>query len=172
MKIPDKKIAVLTISIALLGGCGGNSTSSGIGGSQGPTPHDGEWQFVAAVAVSVGDTAGDFVHTSNVIINPDGSVVIASTNSDCSITAKASGSVLTYEERCSFGSGCIVTFATQAGIVGDNLSAPIGPERFVCSGEATSYSGNLIGTKCDPACAPPPTRTPIPTPTPTATPTS
>ncbi len=170
MKIADKKFIACSILMALLGGCGGNSTSSGIGGSRGPTPHDGEWQLVATVAVTVGETAGDFVHTSNVMIDPDGSVVVASTDSDCAITARASGSVLTYEERCSFGSGCVVTFATQAGIVGTNLSAPFGPERFVCSGEATSYSGNLIGFKCDPTCSPTPTPTSSPSPTPTPSP--
>jgi uncharacterized repeat protein (TIGR01451 family) len=102
---------------------------------------------VSNVAITVGETANNFTHTSNVNVNADGSAIVTSTDSNCSIIVRVSGNVLSYEERCSFGSGCVVTFFTQAGILQNNLSAPIGPERFVCSGLATSYSGNLIGSK-------------------------
>ncbi len=170
-----KNFAILIIA-ALVAGCGGDSVSSGGGGAgsgtQGPTENSGEWQLVSNVAISVDDAANDFVHTSTVLVNADGSAIVRSTDSNCSIIVRVSGNVLSYEERCSFGSGCVVTFFTQAGIFQNNLSAPIGPERFVCSGLATSYSGNLIGTKCDTAtCLPTPTTTPTSTPTPTATPT-
>jgi len=144
------KKLIIPIFAGFLIGCGGNSTNSGGGGgSQGPTPHVGEWQLIASVAITVGDAANNFTHTSNVLVNPDGLAIVKSTDSDCSVAVKASGNVLSYEERCSFNSGCVVTFATQAQIFENNLSAPFGPERFVCSGQATSYSGNLIGSKVE-----------------------
>lgn len=145
-----KNISIL-IFAALVVGCGGDSVSSGGGsggaGSQGPTTHTGTWQLASNVAITVGESSNDFTHTSNVFVNSDGSAIVTSTDSNCSIVVKVSGNVLSYEERCSFGSGCVVTFFTQAGILQNNLSAPIGPERFVCSGEATSYSGNLVGSR-------------------------
>lgn len=165
-----KNISIL-IFAALVVGCGGDSVSSGGGGAnagtQGPTTHSGVWQLVSNVAITVGESADNFTHTTNVSVNADGAALVTSTNSNCSIIVRVSGDVLSYEERCAFGSGCVVTFFTQAGIFLNNLSAPIGPERFVCSGLATSYSGNLIGTKCENAtCLPTPTPMPTPTPTP------
>ncbi len=171
------KILAMLILAALVIGCGGDSVSSGGGGAnlgtQGPTENAGEWQLTSNVAITVDDAANNFTHTSNVLVNADGSAIVTSTDSNCSIIVRVSGNVLSYEERCSFDSGCVVNFFTQAGIFQDNLSAPIGPERFVCSGLATSYSGNLLGTKCDPTCGqtPTPTATPTPTPTPSPTPT-
>ncbi len=147
-----KTISILILA-ALVVACGGDSVSSGGGGAnlgtQGPTTNTGEWQLISNVAITVGDAANDFTHTSNVLVNADGSAIVSSTDSNCSIIVRVSGNVLSYEERCSFGSGCVVNFFTQAGIFQNNLSAPIGPERFVCSGLATSYSGNLTGSKVE-----------------------
>ncbi len=164
---------ILVALVALVVGCGGDSVSSGGGGAgagtQGPTTHNGVWELIANVAITIGEAANNFVHTTNVSVNEDGSAIVTATDANCSIIVRVSGNTLSYEERCSFGSGCVVTFFTQAGILGSSLSAPIGPERFVCSGLATSYSGNLIGTKCDPDCPSTPTATATPSPTPTTT---
>ncbi len=142
------KKLTLSISAALLVGCGGNSTSSGGGGGGiGPTPHSGLWELIANVAITIGDTNNSFTHTSKVLVGAGGSGTVQTTDSSCALSARASGNLLTYEETCSFTSGCIVTFTATAVFSKESLSGSFGTKRFVCSGSATSYSGNLIGSK-------------------------
>lgn len=146
---------ILTLCAILAVGCGGGTSGGGGGTSTlaGPTPFFGLWQVIATINVIVGGTAVTLDHTSTLNVHQNGVVSIQSTDSDCALTVLANGATLIYQEQCTFATEtapCVLTFTTNAGFSGDNVSGSFGPDSFVCVGSATSYTGNLVGSRFDP----------------------
>lgn len=149
-----KKVLIACAMLALAA-CGGGTSGGGGGGSTlaGPTPFFGLWQVVATITAIVGGTTNNIDHTSILNVHQNGVVSIQSTDSDCALTVLANGATLIYQERCTFPTEtapCVLTFTTNAGFSGDNVSGSFGPDSFVCVGSATSYAGNLVGARFDP----------------------
>ncbi len=141
---------LLLLTIACLGaGCNGGSSTGG-GSIVGPTPHSGVWNLSATINVIVGGTATAVSHTSTIEVQPTGTALIQETDTDCALSVAVAGDILTYEEQCVFATEnapCTLKLQSTARISGDGLAGPFGPKTEVCSGVATSYSGNLLGTR-------------------------
>lgn len=157
MKYNDMRMILVAATMAVLVACGGGSSSSttGNGGSGNPapgaTPNVGLWELISTLNIIVAGSANTLTHTSIVNVAANGMVTFESTDSICAVSASVIGNTLFYTEQCTFAgqnpAPCILTLSTAAAInQGVSLSGTFGPETLLCSGNGTSYSGNLVGT--------------------------
>ena len=143
----------MAATLAVLTACGGGSSDNGGGAgnpASGSTANTGLWQLISTLSVIVSGSATTLTHTSIVNIAANGVVTFQSTNSVCAVSASVNGNTLFYTEQCSFAgenpAPCTLTMSTAAAFnPGVSLSGTFGPESFLCSGNGTSYTGNLTG---------------------------
>lgn len=151
------KVTIAVLAALLTMSCGGGSSSGGPL-TAGPTTHAGTWELIAKIRVVLGGTAGgdsagtvtDLVHTSTVLVKLDGRVTIQSTDSTCAVAIAVNGDTMTYQEQCIFAGSnpvaCTLTMRSNASFIkSSTVSGAFGPKTLICSGNATSYSGNLTG---------------------------
>lgn len=142
---------------ALLAGCGGGDSESGAAAGS-ATPFTGAWFLRATFNVNVGGTATFLTDESRVVVGAGGNAVVTETDSECGLDVFVNGDVMTYETTCVFTATtgdttapCVLKIRTRATIRGTpgnaNLSSSFGPRTEVCSGAASSYTGNLVGSQ-------------------------
>ena len=136
----------LVVMLAVLvAACGGDDTFSGGGSPFGPTMNTGEWTLTARHTITVEEAITDQTVTSTIRVNADGTVNVESTDAVCTLAIAVNGNTMTYQERCPVtGSTCIVELLSIAGISGNALSGPFGPNSFICGGRRISYSGRAV----------------------------
>jgi len=157
--LQNKITSLCLVPLALLlTQCGSGSSESGASASAGATRFSGVWTLAATLNVNLGGNGSFFTDTSEVVVNPDGSVVVRRTDSECALDITVNGDVMTYETRCVFtatnedaSAPCTLTMVARARMTGTpgtaSLSGSFGPETLVCRGVATTYTGNLVGNR-------------------------
>lgn len=152
-----RTLCLLSI-LPLLAQCGSGSSDSGASASPGATRFSGVWTLVATLNVNLGGNATFLTDTSEVVVNPNGRVVVRQTDSECGLNIAVNGDIMTYETQCVFtatsgdtSAPCTLTMVARAPITGTpgttTLSGTFGPETRVCRGVATSFTGNLVGNR-------------------------